>query len=86
MTAPPSRRLTLNGIRRSPLGLEAKKVRRFCEYRVRIWSDEHKAYWRLDAAGYTGNSVAAWVLPFSEAYDRTAHCGPEKHIVYERED
>jgi hypothetical protein len=50
---------------------------------VRIWSDEHGAYWREGGCGYTIHAPGAWLLPLSEAERQTAHCGPEKKIVLE---
>jgi hypothetical protein len=50
---------------------------------TRIWSGEHEAYWRKDAAGYTNRAALAWVLPLAEARERTSHCGPEKKIYLE---
>ncbi|RVT91438.1 hypothetical protein EOD42_22545 [Rhodovarius crocodyli] len=51
---------------------------------VRIWSGEHRAYWRDGGHGYTDNRrVEAWLLPFEDAYARVKHCGPEKRIAFE---
>lgn len=49
---------------------------------VLIWSNEHGAWWRPDAAGYTGNRDEAWKVDFPTAYDHTKHCGPEKAINF----
>jgi hypothetical protein len=51
--------------------------------RVRIWSDEHRAYWRPNGNGYVVERAGAGVFTVFEAYNRTAHCGPEKHIWFE---
>jgi hypothetical protein len=55
---------------------------RWAGRKVRIWSDEWRAWWRPNGNGYTDDEAQAWVLPFPEAYDRTHHCGPEKKINY----
>lgn len=49
---------------------------------VRIWSQEHGAWWRSEAAGYTFDEGQAWVIDFPSAYDATKNCGPEKKISY----
>jgi hypothetical protein len=49
---------------------------------VRIWSQEHCAWWRPEAQGYTDKDAEAWVVDFPTAYDHTKHCGPEKKINY----
>lgn len=49
---------------------------------VKIWSEEHRAWWRDGGAGYTDDISQAWVLDFPTAYDETKHCGPEKKINY----
>lgn len=51
--------------------------------RVRIWSNEWRAYWRHEGCGYTERASDAWVLSLAEAYRVTAHCGPEKRIAFE---
>lgn len=50
---------------------------------VWIWSDEHQAYWRPDAAGYTRRASAAGIYTRAEAERLTGHCGPEKRIEIE---
>jgi hypothetical protein len=73
--------VTLNHINR--VGMDNWKARKWWgRQRVQIWSKEHLAWWRPDACGYTTQPNEAWVLPFSEAYERTKHCGPEKAIVF----
>jgi hypothetical protein len=47
---------------------------------VVIWSDEHRAYWRPDAAGYTKDIAKAGRYARQDATRRTSHCGPEKAI------
>lgn len=49
---------------------------------VRIWSQEHCAWWRPDGAGYTDDEAQAWVVDFPTAYEHTKHCGPEKKINF----
>ena len=49
---------------------------------VYIWSDEHRAFWRPNGSGYTSNPLDAGVYTFREAYEKTAHCGPEKKIMF----
>jgi hypothetical protein len=51
--------------------------------RVRIWSDEHRAWWRRDCCGYTVHAEAAGIYAFEDAWQATNHCGPEKRIVFE---
>jgi hypothetical protein len=50
--------------------------------KVRIWSNEHGAYWRRDGAGYSSDGLEAGVFDFSDAFKRTRHCGPEKGITF----
>jgi hypothetical protein len=75
------RSITLNGINRAGRN-GCKKFQTFCGMNVRVWSREHKAYWRPDGSGYTDDAAAAWVVEFTTAYYCTKHCGPEKHICY----
>jgi hypothetical protein len=49
---------------------------------VLIWSDEHKAWWRPDAAGYTTVRDNAGRYHIEDARKRTAHCDPEKGIRF----
>lgn len=49
---------------------------------VYIWSGEHHAFWRDGGCGYVETKEGAWMIPFEDAYRTTAHCGPEKRIVY----
>ncbi len=53
--------------------------------RVRIYSNEHEAYWRENGAGYTTDGLESGVYLFEDAWKRTAHCGPEKRITYHLE-
>ena len=49
---------------------------------VRIWSGEHRAYWRSMGNGYSWDTEEAGVFDFEDAYNRTNHCGPEKKIIF----
>lgn len=51
--------------------------------KVKIYSQEHEAYWRPNFSGYTTFSEAAGVYTFEEAWKNSNHCGPEKGIRYE---
>ena len=51
---------------------------------VRIWSGEHHAWWRENRCGYTTHKMEAGIYRFADAYDATAHCGPEKRIQLQR--
>jgi hypothetical protein len=50
---------------------------------VRIYSDEHRAWWRPFGHGYTDTRADAGVWTKDEAIDATKHCGPEKKITLE---
>jgi hypothetical protein len=54
----------------------------FMGRKVRIWSKEWKAWWRQHGAGYTTKENEAGIYLFEDAFKQTAHCGPEKGIVY----
>jgi hypothetical protein len=76
-----SRTISLNHIKR--IGLVEWRNRGWWIGRnVRIWSQEHRAWWRPEGHGYTGDKEQAWVIDFPTAYDQTKHCGPEKKINY----
>lgn len=47
---------------------------------ARIWSDEHKAWWRTAGAGYTQDEGQAGVFTRAHAERVAAGCGPEKQI------
>ena len=53
-------------------------------YDVVIWSDEHHAYFRSEALGYTTELDQAGVFEFGDAYARTKHTGAEKKIWFYR--
>ena len=75
-------RITLRGIKRR--GLVNWKGREWwLSQNVRIWSREHRAWWRDGANGYTVNMTEAGIFPFADAYERTKHCGPEKQIAFD---
>lgn len=75
---------SLRLFQRSPTARE-----RFSGRFVRIWSQEHGAYWRRSADGrsagngYTVSAEDAGVVPISAAIALTCHCGPEKDIWFE---
>ncbi len=63
----------------------ARRARRIAlDSYVRVWSEEHRAYSRPEWAGHTEEINEAGVWPLREAIEKTAHCGPEKHIIFER--
>lgn len=75
------RRVTLNGIKRR--GLSEWSSRAWWNARkVRIWNGEHHLWWRSEGCGYTKDESEAGLYDFADAYERTKHCGPEKHISY----
>lgn len=49
---------------------------------VRIWSGEHRAWWRANRSGYCSDVAGAGVYPFEDAWQASQHCGPEKQIAY----
>lgn len=51
--------------------------------KVYIYSAEWGCYWRPDRNGYTYNKSDAGVYTFSDAWNASSHCGPEKRIQYE---
>jgi hypothetical protein len=73
-------KVTLNGIKRR--GADWKARDWWNRQQVRIWSAEHRAWWRDEGHGYTIKMAEAWIVDFPTAYDHTEHCGPEKQIVY----
>jgi hypothetical protein len=71
--------ISLRHFQRNPitaLGLHGHKW-------VRIWSDEHRAYWRSGGSGYVVERAGAGVFTCFDAYHRTSGCGPEKKIWFE---
>ena len=48
--------------------------------RVRIWSGEHRQYWRPEAQGDTSVLSNAGIWTRRDAERLTKHCGPEKRI------
>jgi len=61
---------------------EWRNRERWSRCNVRIWSGEHRLWWRTNACGYTDDKQEAWVIDFPTAYEHTRHCGPEKKISY----
>lgn len=76
---PPMRRLLISMKRKSGERTRAK----FTGQAVRIWSGEHRAWWRPNRQGYTTWFQCAGVYEFEDAWHASAHCGPEKKITYE---
>lgn len=50
---------------------------------VLIYSAERAAYWRSQGAGYTECQRDAGRYTMQDAWNRTAHMGPEKRIIFE---
>lgn len=50
---------------------------------VRIFSGEHKSYWRRNGYGYTPNVVLAGLFEFEEAWRRLDCFGEDKKIEIE---
>ncbi len=40
-------------------------------------------FWRKERSGYTDQRDKAGIYTLADALNASAHCGPEKHIVYE---
>lgn len=70
-------RETLERLKRWPT-LRAKYAGKM----VRIWSNEHEAYWRANGAGYTTDGLEAGLYDFADAWARTHHCDPSKRITF----
>ena len=49
---------------------------------VRIYSNEHGAFWRGSGQGYTTREIESDVLSCYDAFEQTKHCGKEKHIQF----
>jgi len=49
---------------------------------VRIYSGEWQLYWRGEGRGYTSNPAESKIWLCKDAFAKTRHCGPEKHIQY----
>ncbi|MGB5217379.1 MAG: hypothetical protein WBN66_03675 [Smithella sp.] len=83
-------RTKISQLKRQPIGIETlERVMRWpsCADKIKgkfvlIFSREHLAYWRPNAAGYTDCKEMAGVWPFADAFKRTRHCGPEKMIEF----
>lgn len=75
-----SRRRQLTSIKRK--GGERTKAKLVGQM-VRIWSDEHRAWWRPNRSGYTTIIEAAGVYTFEDAFAASGHCCPMKKIIYE---
>lgn len=71
-------RRTLVGMKRNP-GIKEK----FKGKKVRIWSGQWRQWWRPGANGYSPLAEEAGIYEFDDAWDKSAHCGPEKKISYQ---
>lgn len=49
---------------------------------VRIWSDEHHAWWGPKGSGYFTDIDSAGVYSINEAWCFTSHCCPKKKIQF----
>lgn len=61
-------------------------MRRLKGQYVRIYSGEHRAWWRPEAHGYTIVYSESGIYDFADAWRRSSHCGPEKKIEYHTAD
>ncbi len=55
---------------------------KFSGKQVRIWSAEHRAWWRPDRCGHTTSIEHAGIYSFEDAWAASAHCCPRKQIEY----
>ena len=55
---------------------------KFAGKRVRIWSGEHRAWWRPGGCGYTTLIENAGIYSFEDAWRASAHCCQTKQIYY----
>lgn len=67
---------------------ELEHVEKFLKgYPTRIWSEEHRAYYRPKGQGYVGECAGArdgaGVWKFEDALANTKHCDPSKEIHFE---
>jgi hypothetical protein len=67
--------LTLEAARTDP-------ARKLALDKVRIWSDEHRAWWGPEGRGYFTELTAAGVYDIEEAYRLTQHCCSKKKIQF----
>ncbi len=49
---------------------------------VRIYSEQHRVYWRENGSGYCLRASEAGLYTLELAYDFTRHCGREKQIQF----
>ena len=63
--------------------LHPERAAKYAGRLVRIWSGEHRTYWRANYSGYTAQRRDAGCYLFQDALDATRHCGPEKRIAFE---
>ncbi len=73
----------INQIRRKSPSKIADFLNKHGNKPVRIWSNQWGAYWRTARAGYSFLREEAGTYTFSDAFDATSHCGPEKQIYYD---
>lgn len=74
--------MNLNGITLFSIKCWPSKAKALADKHVRIWSNEHRAWWRPEGCGYTTNVNEAGIYTFKDAFDCTSDCGPEKGIEY----
>jgi hypothetical protein len=76
--------VTLDELRQGEEGaMVLDRLKGQVDLQCRIYSDQHRLYWRSGARGYTGSALEAGLYTFWAAYAATAHCGPEKAIAFE---
>jgi hypothetical protein len=76
---PNPNRISLEALKEDPSWRDCGKTK--CRL-VRIFSDEHHAYWRPNGNGYVDDSIGAGIWSLYDAYERTSHCGKEKKIMF----
>ncbi len=74
---------------KSPTSISLVKLKRYPKMRrhlegkrVRIYSGEHRMWWRNHGHGYTHSQSDVGIFDFKVAWDISHHAGPEKKIAY----